>query len=95
MKFDDDSIVLDAEDVEIIPVDIPGWKVANAGQLTVALDVTINLELREEGLARELVNRIQNLRKELNFEVTDKINVCVENHPYIRQAVKNNLPASH
>ena len=91
MKFDGDTIILDAEDVEIIPVDIPGWKVSNSGQLTVALDVTITTELREEGLARELVNRIQNLRKECNLEVTDRIEVQIQRNSAINSAINNNL----
>ncbi len=86
-----DTIVLEAEDVEIIPVDIPGWKVANAGQLTVALDVTISPALKEEGLARELVNRIQNLRKESQLELTDKIDVKIERNSIINSAINNNL----
>jgi len=82
---------LDSEDVEIIPVDIPGWKVANSGSLTVALDITITPQLREEGIAREIVNRIQNLRKENKFEVTDRIDVKLKNHPQINKAIVNNL----
>ncbi len=78
-------------DVEIIAEDVPGWQVANLGKLTVALDINITEELKEEGISRELINRIQNLRKEKNFEVTDKINVRLTNHPYIAGAVKNNL----
>ena len=85
-----ESILLQTEDVEIIPVDIPGWKVANQGPLTVALDVTITPELKEEGYARELVNRIQNLRKETNFEVTDKIIVKVSGENYLNDVLKNN-----
>jgi len=85
-----ESILLQTEDVEIIPVDIPGWKVANQGNLTVALDVTITPELKEEGYARELVNRIQNLRKETNFEVTDKIIVKVSGENYLNDVLKNN-----
>jgi isoleucyl-tRNA synthetase len=91
MKFDGESIVLDTEDVEIIPVDIPGWKVVNYGQLTVALDVTISPELREEGLARELVNRIQNLRKDNNLDVTDRIEVKIQRNNAINSAINNNL----
>ena len=91
MKFDGESIVLDNEDVEIIPVDIPGWKVVNFGQLTVALDVTISAELREEGLARELVNRIQNLRKDNNLDVTDRIEVKIQRNSAINSAINNNL----
>jgi isoleucyl-tRNA synthetase len=91
MKFEGDSIVLDPEDVEIIPVDIPGWKVANSGQLTVALDVTITPDLKEEGIARELVNRIQNLRKDSNLDVTDRIDVKIQRNSAINSAVNNNL----
>jgi isoleucyl-tRNA synthetase len=78
-------------DVEIIAEDVPGWQVANQGKLTVALDVTITSELKQEGIARELINRIQNLRKDKGFEVTDKIDVKLFDHPYISEAVKNNL----
>jgi isoleucyl-tRNA synthetase len=91
MKFGDDIIVLDQEDVEIIPVDIPGWKVANSGQLTVALDVTMTAELKEEGIARELVNRIQNLRKDSQLDVTDRIDVKIQRNNAINSAVNNNL----
>jgi isoleucyl-tRNA synthetase len=91
MKFDGESIILDAEDVEIIPVDIPGWKVSNSGQLTVALDVTITPDLKEEGIARELVNRIQNLRKDSNLDVTDRIDVKIQRNSAINAAVNNNL----
>ena len=82
---------VDLNDVEILAEDVPGWQVTSLGRLTVALDITLTDDLIQEGISRELVNRIQNLRKELNFEVTDKINISVENHPYITQAVKNNL----
>jgi isoleucyl-tRNA synthetase len=91
IKIDSDVIELENEDVEIIPVDIPGWKVANSGQLTVALDVTITPGLREEGLARELVNRIQNLRKESNLDVTDRIDVKIQRNSAINEAINNNL----
>ncbi|MDP1744701.1 MAG: isoleucine--tRNA ligase [Bacteroidota bacterium] len=91
VKIDSEVIELENEDVEIIPVDIPGWKVANSGQLTVALDVTISPELREEGLARELVNRIQNLRKEINLDVTDRIDVKIQRNSAINAAINNNL----
>ncbi len=77
-------------DVEIIAEDIPGWQVTNMGSLTVALDVSITNELKQEGLSRELINRIQNLRKELNFEVTDRINVSLQNAPIIAEAVQQN-----
>ncbi len=78
------------EDVEIIAEDIPGWQVTNSGKLTVALDITITNELKEEGISRELINRIQNLRKELNFEVTDRIKIYLQDDDYIRDAVMNN-----
>lgn len=77
-------------DVEIIAEDIPGWQVTNMGNLTVALDVSITPELKREGLSRELINRIQNLRKELNFEVTDRINVNLQNDNVIADAVMQN-----
>ena len=79
---------LTLEDVEIISEDIPGWQVANDGRLTVALDVTVTDELRYEGIAREFVNRIQNIRKESGFDVTDKIVVMIEDHDLVREAVK-------
>ena len=85
------NIELVAEDVEIIPIDIPGWKVANNGLITVALDINISEELRNEGLARELVNRIQNLRKDSDFEVTDKILVKIQQKIELDNAIKNNL----
>lgn len=91
IRIDSEVIELENEDVEIIPVDIPGWKVANSGQLTVALDITITPELREEGLARELVNRIQNLRKESNLDVTDRIDVKIQRNSAINAAINNNL----
>ncbi|MEO6522026.1 MAG: isoleucine--tRNA ligase [Mucilaginibacter sp.] len=79
-------------DVEIIAEDVPGWQVANLGKLTVALDVTITEELKQEGLSREMINRIQNLRKEKNFEVTDKISVSVKtDNTFIKSAVSKNL----
>lgn len=87
----DTRYVILLSDVEIIAEDVPGWQVTNMGKLTVALDVTLTDELKQEGISRELVNRIQNLRKELDFEVTDKINVQATNHPYIAKAVENNL----
>ncbi|WP_452601439.1 isoleucine--tRNA ligase [Pontimicrobium sp. MEBiC06410] len=85
------NIILELNDVEITSQDIEGWLVANEGTLTVALDVTISENLREEGIARELVNRIQNLRKDSGFEVTDKINVQLMKESQIVQAVQNNL----
>jgi isoleucyl-tRNA synthetase len=77
-------------DVEIIAEDIPGWQVTNLGNLTVALDINITTELKQEGLSRELVNRIQNLRKELNFEVTDRIAITLTNNGLINDAIAEN-----
>ena len=80
-----------SNEVEIIAEDVPGWQVATLGKLTVALDVTITEELKQEGISRELINRIQNLRKNKDFEVTDRINVRLSDHQLITPAVKNNL----
>ena len=85
------TYIVDLSDAEVLAEDVPGWQVANLGNLTVALDVTLTEELKQEGISRELVNRIQNLRKELGFEVTDKIRVRIKEHPYISEALKNNL----
>lgn len=85
------EITLETEDVEIIPVDIPGWKVTNNGPLTVALDITLTESLKQEGLARELVNRIQNIRKDKGLEVTDKILVKIEQNEVLDAAINNNL----
>ncbi len=84
----DKEIVLDLDDVEIASEDIPGWLVTNDGDITVALDITITPDLRSEGIARELVNRIQNIRKESDFDVTDKVDVIIEKHPVIVDAVE-------
>jgi len=81
------KITLTSDDVEIISEDIPGWQVANDGKLTVALDVTVTDDLRYEGIAREFINRIQNIRKESGYNVTDKIKVWIEDHEYVREAV--------
>lgn len=80
--------VVTLDDVDIIPEDIPGWQVANDGTLTVALDVTLTPELRNEGMARELVNRIQNIRKSSNFEITDKVKVTITSTPAAKAAVE-------
>ncbi len=82
------QIMLTLEDVEIISEDIPGWQVANDGKLTVALDVTVSAELRYEGIAREFVNRIQNIRKDNGYDVTDKITVLIEDMPSVSEAIK-------
>ncbi|VAV82994.1 Isoleucyl-tRNA synthetase, partial [hydrothermal vent metagenome] len=85
------SITLGLEDVEITSQDIEGWLVANEGALTVALDVTITNELRGEGIARELINRIQNLRKDSGFDVTDRIDVMLQKDDKIISAVNTNI----
>ena len=85
------AYVIEVEDVEIIAEDVPGWQVANLGKLTVALDVTLTDELKSEGIAREVINRIQNLRKELGLEVTDRITVQLQKHTLIVQSVADNL----
>ncbi|WP_047444891.1 isoleucine--tRNA ligase [Alistipes sp. ZOR0009] len=77
------------EDVEITSEDIPGWLVASEGKLTIALDITITDELRQEGIARELINRIQNIRKDSNFDVTDKVVITLQKHAEIDAAIAN------
>jgi isoleucyl-tRNA synthetase len=84
-------IAIDVQDVEISSDDIPGWLVAIEGKVTVALDITLTEELRNEGIARELINRIQNLRKESGLEVTDRIQVNMMHHDAVTPAVQNNL----
>ena len=79
--------VIDVADVDIYSEDIPGWLVANEGRLTVALEVTITEPLRREGIARELVNRIQNIRKSSGFEITDKIKISLSKNPQTDDAV--------
>ncbi|WP_281336720.1 isoleucine--tRNA ligase [Flavobacterium eburneipallidum] len=86
----ENNINLSLEDVEISSQDIEGWLVANSNGITVALDITISPELREEGIARELVNRIQNIRKDSGFEVTDKIKVHLQKNAALETAVKAN-----
>jgi isoleucyl-tRNA synthetase len=88
MTLNGQQVNLTSEDVEIISEDIPGWQVANDGRLTVALDITVTDDLRYEGIAREFVNRIQNIRKENDYDVTDKITVRIEDHEFVREAVK-------
>jgi len=91
LDIEGEKITLLAEDVEIIPVDLPGWKVANIGAITVALDITLTEQLKEEGIAREVVNRIQNLRKDKGFDVTDRIGVKIQENNKINTAITNNL----
>lgn len=87
LKLASGDVLIEAEDAEIITEDMPGWMVANEGKLTVALDITVTEALLREGIARELVNRIQNIRKSSGFEITDKIVVEIERHPEIEGAV--------
>ena len=89
LTIENEVVDLTIEDVEIVTQDIPGWVVLNEGSITVALDVTVTPELHQEGIARELINRIQNIRKESDFDVTDKIVVDLEEHNEIAEAVKN------
>lgn len=86
-SLDGGDAVVEVADVEIFSEDIPGWLVANEGKLTVALEVTVTDELRREGIARELVNRIQNIRKSSGFEITDKINITLSKNPNTDDAV--------
>lgn len=81
------DVTITTDDVEIHNEDIPGWLVANEGKLTVALEVEITEELRKEGIARELVNRIQNIRKSNGYEITDKINITISKNELTDVAV--------
>jgi isoleucyl-tRNA synthetase len=85
------NVILTLEDVEITSQDIEGWLVANANGITVALDITISEELKQEGIARELVNRIQNIRKDSGFEVTDKIKVQLKRNGLLEEAILKNV----
>ena len=87
LQLDGTDVLVEATDVEIFSEDIPGWLVANEGKLTVALDVTVTEELRREGIARELVNRIQNIRKSSGLEITDKIKITLSKNPQTDDAV--------
>lgn len=89
LTIDGEQVTIGTDDVEIIAEDIPGWSVANKGNLTVALDITVTPELQDEGNARELVNRIQKIRKETGLELTDRINVNIEEHEPLKSAILN------
>jgi isoleucyl-tRNA synthetase len=91
LTIEGEEVEITLQDVELTTEDIPGWLIASNGNLTVALDIYITDDLKKEGLARELVNRIQNLRKDNNFEVTDKIRVQIEKIEYLETAIVNNL----
>lgn len=83
------SVTVESADVDIISEDIPGWLVSNEGNLTVALEVELNDDLRNEGMARELINRVQNMRKEAGFEITDRISVYVSHNDAMEKAIGN------
>ncbi|MBL4663820.1 MAG: class I tRNA ligase family protein, partial [Flavobacteriaceae bacterium] len=89
--FNEKNLTLTLDDVVISSQDIEGWLVANADGVTVALDVTINEELKNEGIARELINRIQNLRKDSGFEVTDRVEVTIQDSKNLKAAVAQNI----
>jgi len=91
LTIEGELVEITTHDVEITTEDIPGWLISSAGNLTVALDVNITDELKQEGLARELINRIQNIRKDRDYEVTDRIRVQVEKLNYLDSAIHNNL----
>lgn len=91
IKIDGEKVEISSDDALIITKDVPGWLVSTDGDLTVALDFTITDDLKDEGIAREFVNRIQNLRKDSGLDVTDKIALQIENHSEIERAIKNNL----
>ncbi|MGD9558629.1 MAG: DUF5915 domain-containing protein, partial [Mangrovibacterium sp.] len=84
-----EPVLLTAEDVEITTEDIPGWLVATEGDLTIALDIHLTDELKQEGIAREFINKIQNIRKESAFEVTDRISLKIVKNDFFNQAVSN------
>ena len=89
--FINQDITITLSDVEISSADIPGWQVMSQYGITVALDLSISDNLKEEGLARELVNRIQNIRKDKGFDVIDTISVIVEKNKDLKNAIANNL----
>ena len=90
LNIGDEDVSIGLDDVEIISEDIPGWLVGNEGRLTVALDITISDELRKEGIARELVNRIQNIRKAKDFEITDRVIVKIASNAKTDEAITDN-----
>jgi isoleucyl-tRNA synthetase len=89
LTIDGEQVVVTPADFEITSEDMPGWLVASEGKLTVALDITVTEELRREGVARELINRIQNIRKDSGFEVTDKIRVEIEAKEIVAGAIEH------
>lgn len=87
-EMEGQNFIIDSSDVEILSDDIPGWLVGNEGRVTIALDITITDTLRKEGIAREMVNRIQNLRKSKDFEITDRINIKVSSNELFDEAIE-------
>jgi isoleucyl-tRNA synthetase len=90
VEVNGNAVILTLEDVEITSSDIEGWLVANQSGITVALDVTISPELKKEGISREIVNRIQNIRKDSGLEVTDRITIEIASHSELDDALKTN-----
>ena len=91
LDIDGEQVEILISDVEINTQDIPGWLISTDNSLTVALDITMTDDLRDEGIARDLVNRIQNLRKDIGLEVTDKIHLFLEEKPEIKNAISKNF----
>lgn len=89
LQISGEIVNLGLEDVEILTEDIPGWLVATDGGLTIALDINLTEELKQEGIAREFVNKIQNIRKDSDFDVTDRISLKIQKHEYYNQALEN------
>ena len=89
ITVDGESLTVEAVDVDIISEDIPGWLVSNEGSLTVALEVELTDELKQEGMAREIINRVQNIRKESGLEITDRIRITLSPNAEIESAVNN------
>jgi isoleucyl-tRNA synthetase len=87
LNIEGQEILIGLEDVEIQTEDIPGWLVASEGGLTIALDINLTEELKQEGIAREFINKIQNIRKDSDFEVTDRIVLKIQKHDFYNQAV--------
>ena len=87
INVDGNSLTVEVADVDIISEDIPGWLVSNEGALTVALEVELTEELRNEGMAREIINRVQNIRKESGFEITDRINITLAPNAEVEKSV--------
>jgi isoleucyl-tRNA synthetase len=91
LQINNEQVIITREDVEIASEDIPGWLVANDNELTVALDITLTPELTQEGVARDIVNRVQNLRKDRDYKITDRIKVKIQAVEGIEDAVKSNM----